>query len=90
VLLGKWLLTGPSVLVLDDPTSGVDPGARETIFSMLRQAASEGLAVILFSTEPEQLAAMSSRVLVLRDGVITTELAGDDLTLQNVTTWCFA
>ncbi len=90
VLLGKWLLMGPAVLVLDDPTSGVDPGARETIFSMLRQAASEGLAVLLFSTEPEQLAATCSRILVLRDGVIATELAGDGLTLQTVTTWCYA
>jgi len=90
VLLGKWLLMGPSVLVLDDPTSGVDPGARETMFSMLRRAAGEGLAVLLFSTEPEQLATMSSRILVLRDGVIATELADDDLTLQTVTTWCYA
>lgn len=90
VLLGKWLLMGPSVLVLDDPTSGVDPGARETIFAMLRQAATEGLAVLLFSTEPEQLAAMCSRILVLRDGRIVTELAGENLTLESVTTWCYA
>ena len=90
VLLGKWLLLGPSVMVLDDPTSGVDPGARETIFSILREAASEGLAVLLFSTELEQLVTMCSRVLVLRDGAITTELAGDELTRETVTKWCYA
>lgn len=90
VLLGKWLLMGPSVLVLDDPTSGVDPGARETIFSILRQAAGNGLTVLLFSTEPEQLSAMSSRILVLRDGRIATELEGDDINLHTVTTWCFS
>jgi ribose transport system ATP-binding protein len=90
VLLGKWLLLGPSLLVLDDPTSGVDPGARETMFSLLRDAAREGLAILLFSTEPEQLAAMCSRVLVLRDGAIVTELRGDDLTRESVTRWCYA
>jgi ribose transport system ATP-binding protein len=90
VLLGKWLLLGPSVIVLDDPTSGVDPGARETIFSILREAASEGLSVLLFSTELEQLVAMCSRVLVLRDGAVTTELAGDELTRETVTKWCYA
>jgi ABC-type sugar transport system ATPase subunit len=90
VLLGKWLLLGPSVLVLDDPTSGVDPGAREAIFSILREAASEGLSVLLFSTELEQLVAMCSRVLVLRDGAVTTELAGDELTRETVTKWCYA
>jgi ribose transport system ATP-binding protein len=90
VLLGKWLLLGPSVIVLDDPTSGVDPGARETIFSILREAASGGLSVVLFSTELEQLVAMCSRVLVLRDGAVTTELAGDELTRETVTKWCYA
>jgi ribose transport system ATP-binding protein len=90
VLLGKWLLLGPSVMVLDDPTSGVDPGARETIFSILREAASEGLALLLFSTELEQLVAMCSRVLVLRDGAIATELAGEELTREAVTKWCYA
>jgi ribose transport system ATP-binding protein len=68
----------------------VDPGARETIFSILREAASEGLAVLLFSTELEQLVTMCSRVLVLRDGAITTELAGDELTRETVTKWCYA
>jgi ribose transport system ATP-binding protein len=90
VLLGKWLLRGPSLLVLDDPTSGVDPGARETIFAMLRDAARAGLAIVLFSTEPEQLAASCSRVLVLRDGTIVTELTGNDLTRESVTRWCYA
>jgi ribose transport system ATP-binding protein len=90
VLLGKWLLTGPSVLVLDDPTSGVDPGARETIFTILREAADAGLAVLLFSTELDQLASMCSRVLVLKDGLVATELTGPDLTRESVIRWCYA
>jgi ribose transport system ATP-binding protein len=89
-LLAKWLHLRPAVLVLDDPTSGVDPGAREKIFQLLRDAAAEGLGILLFSTEPEQLAAMCSRVLVLRDGVIATTLAGPDLSHQSISRWCYA
>jgi ABC-type sugar transport system ATPase subunit len=60
-LLAKWLHLRPAVLVLDDPTSGVDPGARQKIFELLRDAAREGLGVLFFSTEPAQLASMCSR-----------------------------
>ena len=60
--------------MLDDPTSGVDPGAREKIFDRLRDAAAEGVGVLVFSTEPEQLANYCSRVLVLREGRIVREL----------------
>jgi ribose transport system ATP-binding protein len=87
VLLGKWLLLRPSVLVLGDPTHGVDPGARETIFEAVQDAASRGVCVLFFSTEPAQLTRICSRVLVLRAGEIVTELGGDDLTLENVVEW---
>jgi ABC-type sugar transport system ATPase subunit len=90
VLLGKWLHLRPAVLVLDDPTSGVDPGAREKIFEILRQAACDGIGILFFSTEPEQLAAMCSRVLVLRDGVIATELIGANLNHETISQWCYA
>jgi ribose transport system ATP-binding protein len=89
-ILGKWLHLNPAVLVLDDPTSGVDPGAREKIFELLRQAAAEGVGILLFSTEPEQLAALCSRVLVLRDGVVAAELAGADLNHETISQWCYA
>lgn len=90
VLLGKWLLLAPSVMVLDDPTSGVDPGARETMFRILRLAAEDGLAVLLFSTELEQLVEMCTRILVLRNGAIEQELTDQDLNLETVTKWCHA
>jgi ribose transport system ATP-binding protein len=89
-LLGKWLLTRPAVLVLDDPTSGVDPGAREKIFEILHDAAREGLAILLFSTEPEQLASICSRVLILRHGRILTELTGETLSRETISRWCYA
>jgi ribose transport system ATP-binding protein len=89
-LLGKWLLTRPTVLVLDDPTSGVDPGAREKIFEILHDAAREGLAILLFSTEPEQLALICGRVLILRQGQIVTELSGQTLSRETISRWCYA
>ncbi len=89
-LLGKWLHLGPKVLVLDDPTSGVDPGAREKIFELLRQAAADGIGILLFSTEPEQLAALCSRVLVLREGAIAAELTGENLKHETISRWCYA
>lgn len=70
VLLGKWLLLNPKVLVLDDPTVGVDPNARERIFAVLRALSANGLAVLMISSEPEQLARLCDRVLVIREGQI--------------------
>jgi ribose transport system ATP-binding protein len=78
------------VLVLDDPTSGVDPGAREKIFAILRSVAANGVGILFFSTEPEQLAALCSRVLVLREGKVAAELAGTDLRHETISQWCYA
>jgi ABC-type sugar transport system ATPase subunit len=90
ILLGKWLLLRPSVLVLEDPTSGVDPNARAKMFEVLADAARQGVSILFFSTEPEQLAAMCSRVLVLRDGVVAAELTGGDLDQEIISQWSYA
>lgn len=89
-ILGKWLALRPTVLVLDDPTNGVDPAARETIFARLREAAAEGIGILAFSTEPEQLAAFCSRVMILKDGTIAHELAGAALDRRTISRWCYA
>jgi ABC-type sugar transport system ATPase subunit len=81
-ILAKWLALKPQVLVLDDPTSGVDPGTRQKIFELLREAASNGIGVLAFSTEPEQLAAFCSRVLIIREGSVASELTGDAIDRQ--------
>jgi ribose transport system ATP-binding protein len=90
VLLAKWLTLRPNVLILEDPTSGVDPNARATMFRVMREAAQEGVAILFLSTEPDQLAAMCSRVLVLRDGGIAAELTGADLDRDVVSQWSYA
>jgi ribose transport system ATP-binding protein len=89
VLLGKWLALKPSVLVLDDPTHGVDPVARETVFDAIADAAHRGVCVLFFSTEPEQLARLCGRVAVIRAGVVDTELTGSDLSEEALTKWSY-
>jgi ABC-type sugar transport system ATPase subunit len=89
-ILAKWLALKPQALVLDDPTSGVDPAARQKIFELLREAASNGIGVLAFSTEPEQLAAFCSRVLIMREGSIVSELTGEAVDRQTISRWCYA
>jgi ABC-type sugar transport system ATPase subunit len=90
VIIGKWLMCEPKVLILDDPTVGVDPGARERIFEAIRRRLDAGLSVILFSSEPQQLVEHCSRVLVVADGCVARELTGRDLSYRDVSRFAVA
>jgi ribose transport system ATP-binding protein len=89
VLLGKWLSLRPDVLVLDDPTYGVDPAAREIIFDAITDAAGLGTCVLFFSTEPEQLVRVCTRILTIQDGMLARTLSGPEITLENVANWSY-
>jgi len=80
VVLAKWLATGPRALLLDEPTSGVDVGAREAIYQVIRAQAERGMGVLLASSDSQDFLRVCDRVLVIRDGRIATELRGDDVT----------
>jgi ribose transport system ATP-binding protein len=85
-LLGKWFAVRPRVFLLDEPTQGVDVGARRQIFGHLRRAADQdGTAFLIASTEAEDLAHLCDRVLIFRDGIVTSELSGDDLSEKRIT-----
>ena len=84
VVLGKALLTGAQVLMLDEPTRGVDVGARADIYRIIQQLADEGKSIILVSSDWEELLALSDRVIVMAEGCITAELCGDDITESNL------
>jgi ribose transport system ATP-binding protein len=71
VMLARWLRRRPKVLLLDEPTQGVDVGARAEIYQLIRRATAQGTSVILVVSEPEELAHASDRVAVLRGGRIT-------------------
>jgi ribose transport system ATP-binding protein len=79
-VLAKWLQIRPRVLLLDQPTQGVDVQAREQIFAAIREAADGGTAVLCASADYEELAAICDRLLVLARGVIVRELTGSQLT----------
>lgn len=80
VVLAKWLWNEPALLLLQEPTQGVDVGATEEIFRAIRHATEQGAAVICASTDEDDLAKFCDRVLVLRHGQIVTELRGEDVT----------
>jgi ribose transport system ATP-binding protein len=79
VVLGKWLALRPRLLLLDEPTRGIDIGAKREIYELMEQLAEEQVAILFASSELEEILGMSDRVLVLHEGRISGELAGDDL-----------
>jgi ribose transport system ATP-binding protein len=79
VLLARWLCTDPELLILDEPTRGIDVGAKAEILALIRQLAEEGLAVLLISSELEEIIAGSDRVVVLRDGQDVAQLRGTEI-----------
>lgn len=83
-LLARWLRATPRVLVLDEPTQGVDVGAKEAIHGLLHDAVSEGLAVLVCSAETEDLADLCDRVLVMRAGRVAVELSGAALSDERI------
>ena len=74
VILGRWLLTKPDVLLLDEPTRGIDVGAKSEIYKLMTQLAEEGKSIIMISSELPELLGMSDRMLIFKDGKISAEL----------------
>jgi ribose transport system ATP-binding protein len=88
-MLAKWLQTTPSLLLLHEPTLGVDVGARQLIFQLTRRAAADGTAVICVSTDYEQLASVCDRVVVFGRGRVAGELTGDQVTKERIAEQCY-
>ncbi len=88
VLLAKWLQTKPSMLLLHEPTIGVDVGARQQIFGVIRDAAAAGTAVVCASADYEQLAAICDRVLIIAGGRVARQLTGADVTEERIAEQC--
>ncbi len=83
-MLARWLLAAPDVLMVDEPTHGIDVGAKAEIYALLRQLAAEGKGILLISSELPELLALSDRILVVRAGQITGELPGTDATEEQI------
>jgi len=84
VVLGKWLAMKPKVLLLDEPTRGIDVGAKQEIYSLIEKLAAEGVAILFVSSELEEILRMSDRTLVMHEGKITGELSREELSEESV------
>lgn len=84
-LLAKWMQTDPSLLLLHEPTQGVDVGARQQIFAMIREAAASGMSVVCASSDYEQLATICDRVYVFGRGRVVSVLSGTEVTKERIT-----
>ncbi len=84
VVIGKWLATGPRVIILDEPTKGIDVGSKAAVHAFMRELTAAGTAVIMVSSELPEILGMSDRVIVLRQGRIVGRYQGDDLTAEQL------
>lgn len=84
VMLGKWLAARPTVLLLDEPTRGVDVGAKAEVHRVIRELAARGMATVLISSELPELLALSDRIVVMREGRMSGELDGQNATQEQL------
>ncbi|MEK0445320.1 MAG: Ribose import ATP-binding protein RbsA [Verrucomicrobiota bacterium] len=84
VVIGKWLATRPRVLLLDEPTRGVDIGAKQEIYRLMEELAAQGVAILFASSEMEEILGMSDRVLVMHEGRLSGELAREALSEEAI------
>jgi D-xylose transport system ATP-binding protein len=84
IVLGKWLLTNPKVLFLDEPTRGIDVGAKQEIYAEINKLAKEGMAIVLVSSELPEVLGLSDRVIVLHEGRLTGEFDRSSASPQKV------
>lgn len=81
-IIGRWLMTEPKVLILDEPTRGIDVGAKSEIYSIIGELAKQGMAIILVSSEMQEILGMSDRIFVVRNGRIVAECAKEEATQE--------
>src|SRR6185312_2718728 len=84
VLLARWLATAPQLLVLDEPTRGIDVGAHAEIIRLIRELCDDGLALLVISSELDEIVTYSDRVIVLRDRAHVDELEGQAVNVSNI------
>ncbi|MGY4286227.1 ribose transport system ATP-binding protein [Bradyrhizobium sp. LM2.7] len=84
VVLAKWLMTDPRIILLNDPTRGIDVGTKQELYRLMRELADQGAAILFYSTDYDELIGCCDRVVIMYDGHIVRELEGDDLTETNI------
>lgn len=84
VVIGKWLTLAPDLLILDEPTRGIDVGSKSEIHKLIAELAESGMAVIVISSEMPEIMGVSNRIYTIAQGLITDEFAGDEITEENL------
>ena len=84
VVLGRWLATSPKVLLMDEPTRGVDVGAKQEIYQLIEELAADGMGVLFASSEMEEVLGLADRVLVMHEGRLMGEVRGAEMTEEAV------
>jgi ribose transport system ATP-binding protein len=84
VVLAKWLMTEPHIILLNDPTRGIDVGTKQELYRLMRELADQGAAILFYSTDYDELIGCCDRVAIMYDGRIVRELQGDELTETNI------
>ena len=86
VLLGKWLFAEPDILILDEPTRGIDVGAKYEIYCIINRMVAEGKSVIMISSEMPEILGMCDRIYVMNEGRMITEMSGKEATQEKIMT----
>ena len=84
MVLAKWLGTEPEVLILDEPTRGVDIGAKKEIYQIINDLAQAGVAILMISSELPEIIGMADRVLVMHEGKLTGEVSKEEMTQERI------
>ena len=84
VVIGKWLMTKPGIILLNDPTRGIDVGTKQELYRLFRELAEAGAAILFYSTDYDELVGCCDRVLVFYDGAVVRTLQGDEITERNL------
>ena len=86
VVIGKWLATRPEVMILDEPTKGIDIGSKAAVHEFMGELVAQGLAVILVSSELEEVRGIADRIIVMHEGRICGEFSRDEATAEAIVT----
>jgi ribose transport system ATP-binding protein len=84
VVIAKWLMTEPRIILLNDPTRGIDVGTKQELYQLMRELADQGAAILFYSTDYDELIGCCDRVLIMYDGQVVRELAGEAITETNI------
>jgi rhamnose transport system ATP-binding protein len=84
VVIGKWLATKPRVIILDEPTKGIDIGSKAAVHAFMCELVQEGLAVIMVSSELPEVMGMSDRMIVMHEGLMVSEFKRDEFSAERI------